>query len=65
METSGSAEHHAIMKNDADALEALKSLGYSLLKPATRSKKFQRLLQKQTKKSGSSQIFGKIKNASL
>jgi holliday junction DNA helicase RuvA len=29
IETSGSAESHAIMKNDADALEALKSLGYS------------------------------------
>ncbi len=29
IETSGSAEHQAIMKNDADALEALKSLGYS------------------------------------
>lgn len=29
IETSGSAEHQAIMKNDADALDALKSLGYS------------------------------------
>ncbi len=29
IETSGSAESQAIMKNDADALEALKSLGYS------------------------------------
>jgi Holliday junction DNA helicase RuvA len=29
LETSGSAEHQATMKNDADALEALKSLGYS------------------------------------
>jgi Holliday junction DNA helicase RuvA len=29
IETSGSAEHQALMKNDADALEALKSLGYS------------------------------------
>ncbi len=29
IETAGSAEHQALMKNDADALEALKSLGYS------------------------------------
>jgi holliday junction DNA helicase RuvA len=29
IETSGSAEHQQLMKNDADALEALKSLGYS------------------------------------
>jgi Holliday junction DNA helicase RuvA len=29
IETSTSAEHKEIMKNDADALEALKSLGYS------------------------------------
>jgi holliday junction DNA helicase RuvA len=29
IESSGSAESQAIMKNDADALEALKSLGYS------------------------------------
>lgn len=29
LETSGSVESQAIMKNDADALEALKALGYS------------------------------------
>lgn len=29
LETAGSAESQATMKNDADALEALKSLGYS------------------------------------
>jgi Holliday junction DNA helicase RuvA len=28
-ETAGNAEHQEVMKNDADALEALKSLGYS------------------------------------